>query len=226
MTWLEVVHPSWDEIFKPHLSLIEQIEDQLSRLEIAPTHDLVFRAFSRPLDEMKVVIFGQDPYPNANHACGLAFSVPTQLVRLPQSLLNIFSELHSDLGGPLRTSGDLSDWFRQGVGLVNRVLTVEAGLIGSHNKLGWQQLTDSVARELGDREVVAILWGNQARQLEKHFPLHRRISSAHPSPLSAYRGFFGSRPFSKANELLAERGAKPINWLPSEAKEPREVSGG
>lgn len=213
MTWLEAVHPSWNEVFKPHLALIERIESQISRSDISPPYDLVFRAFSRPLEEMKVVIFGQDPYPNRNQACGLAFSVPAQMQRLPQSLSNIFSELHADVGGDVRTNGDLSDWFTQGVGLVNRVLTVGEGKIGSHRALGWQELTDEVASVLSDRKVNAILWGNHARQLEKYFPRHQRISSAHPSPLSAYRGFFGSQPFSKANELLKEQGVSTIEWL-------------
>ncbi|MBC7463214.1 MAG: uracil-DNA glycosylase [Actinobacteria bacterium] len=219
MTWLDVVHPSWNQVFTPHLELIQRVESQISKSDICPSGDLVFRAFSAPLSEMKVVVFGQDPYPNVNQACGLAFAVPTNVHPLPKSLLNIFSELQHDLGGTLRTNGDLSDWANQGVGLINRVLTVPIGNIGAHSNSGWQELTDGVARILGERGVVAILWGNHARQLEKYFPPNQRISSSHPSPLSAYRGFFGSRPFSRANQLLAVRDELAIDWLSTDTGE-------
>jgi uracil-DNA glycosylase len=213
MNWLDGVHPSWSEIFAEHSNLIESIANEIQDEIFCPTKQNVFRAFTYPLDDIKVVIFGQDPYPNPIHACGLAFSVPPEVKQLPKSLSNIFKELQSDVGGDLRSSGDLTDWARQGVALVNRVLTVPAGASGGHRHLGWQQLTDHVAQRLAERGVIAILWGNDARELERYFPENFRLSSVHPSPLSAHRGFFGSRPFSKANQLLLSQGKKAIDWL-------------
>jgi uracil-DNA glycosylase len=213
MKWMDGIHPSWRELFEKHESLISKIEDSIADEPFCPSPEKVFRAFTYPFEQVKVVIFGQDPYPNPNYACGLAFSVPTEVNVLPQSLANIFKELQSDLGGELRLSGDLSDWSEQGVALINRVLTVPVGESGGHRRIGWQIFTNDIAQELAARGVVAILWGNDAKELEAYFPESMRISSVHPSPLSAYRGFFGSRPFSKANQLLLSRGEKAIDWL-------------
>ena len=213
MSWLDQVHPSWNEILSVHELFIEETEESLAVSSICPPRELILRAFSYPLGDTKIAIFGQDPYPDIANACGLAFSVPTSDWPLPPSLANIFRELHEDIGGESRTDGDLSDWTRQGVALINRVLTVPEGKSGGHRNIGWQRVTDSVAETLGEMGCIAILWGNFARELEKYFPIESRISSAHPSPLSAYKGFYGSRPFSKANQLLVSQGEQVIDWL-------------
>lgn len=213
MTWFDQVHPSWNEVLNDHRPFIEETEKYLAHKPICPPGDLVLRAFSYPLATTKIVIFGQDPYPDATKACGLAFSVPSSVRPLPQSLKNIFRELHEDIGGNIRTNGDLTDWSNHGVALINRVLTVPEGSSDGHRDIGWQRVTDSVAQVLAERGCVAILWGNNARELAKYFPKGNCISSAHPSPLSAHRGFFGSRPFSKANQLLVSQGEQAIDWL-------------
>lgn len=168
-----------------------------------------------PLAGVRVVILGQDPYPTPGHAHGLAFSY-VGAGALPASLRNIFKELASDLGGPLRRSGDLSDWAGQGVLLLNTALTVEAGAAGAHMKLGWSALTDDVVAAVSARATPSafILWGDKARSRRALIDAsrHLMIESAHPSPLSARRGFFGSRPFSRANAFLAQHGSQPIKW--------------
>ena len=180
-------------------------------LDIAPDFDKVFRSLTRSIEATNVVIFGQDPYPTKGHAHGLAFSVDSSVSPLPPSLRNIFTELSTDCGIK-RTSGDLSDWFDQGVLLVNRVLTTQTGASLAHADFGWQQITETVAQELGKHEVVAILWGKNAGELSRHFAPELIIESVHPSPLSAYRGFFGSKPFSRCNEILKAHGKSPIAW--------------
>ena len=157
------------------------------------------------------MIFGQDPYPTRGHAHGLAFSVDQSVTTLPPSLRNIFTELSSDCG-VTRNSGDLSDWFGQGVLLVNRVLTTHIGVSLAHSDFGWQDVTHAVAQELGKHDVVAILWGKSAGELAHYFRPEWRIESVHPSPLSAYRGFFGSKPFSRCNEILLVNQKTPIRW--------------
>jgi uracil-DNA glycosylase len=157
------------------------------------------------------VIFGQDPYPSKGHAHGLAFSVDKSVEPLPPSLRNIYAELATDCG-ITRTQGDLSDWFDQGVLLINRVLTTETGVSLAHSDFGWQQVTDAVAQELGKHDVVAILWGKSAGELSQNFRPGWCIESVHPSPLSAYRGFFGSKPFSRCNEISISNGKTPIVW--------------
>lgn len=206
---LTEVHPSWHEFFKRHLELIENIFTELDVTKIAPERELVFRAFREPLENVKVAIFGQDPYPTPGVANGLAFSVAAD-APLPASLRNIFKEYCSDLSLPTPSSGDLSEWSSQGVLLVNRVLTTDIGERNAHRDTSWISITEDLARYLGARGVVAILWGSSAHELAKYF--HNPIMSVHPSPLSAYRGFFGSRPFSKANLALVERGLPQISW--------------
>jgi uracil-DNA glycosylase len=159
---------------------------------------------------VRCVIIGQDPYPTAGHANGLSFSTHPSVTPLPKSLQNIFTEYQSDLGETAPLNGDLSSWDSQGVMLLNRVLTTEVGTANAHTKFGWQRITDAVARELGARGVVAILWGRQAQELAQFFPY--RVESPHPSPLSAYRGFFGSKPFSKVNAILVAQGKPRISW--------------
>jgi len=178
--------------------------------ECAPPKDSIFAAFQVDLATVCCVIVGQDPYPATGNAMGLAFSVSPHVSKMPQSLKNIFAELKSDQGIPTPVTGDLSPWMSSGVLLLNRVLTTRVGESNAHANLGWQKITDHIARELGNRNVVAILWGQQAQELSSYFPL--RVEGVHPSPLSAYRGFFGSHPFSKVNELLISTGRPPIDW--------------
>ena len=178
---------------------------------IAPSYDLIFRALSNPIASTKVVIFGQDPYPTQGHAHGLAFSVEASVSPLPPSLRNIYKELYSDLA-ILRTLGDLGDWQEQGVMLINRILSTEVGQSMAHSKLGWQEVTETVAQALGKRNVIAVLWGNTALELKKYFNPEDVVSSVHPSPLSAHRGFFGSSPFSQVNAKLGAKGFQEITW--------------
>ena len=170
------------------------------------------RALSTPIESIRVVIIGQDPYPTPGHAHGLAFSVPSDVTPLPASLRNIFKELESDVGIPMSGNGDLSPWAEQGVLLLNRILTTESGYSLKHELLGWQVITNEIARTLGHKPVVAILWGKNAQELSHFFDPGLTITSAHPSPLSAYRGFFGSKPFSACNEILHRYKRPQIQW--------------
>jgi uracil-DNA glycosylase len=205
------LHPEWQKELERHKDLIDSIDLFLRKREIAPSHDLVFRALSNPIASTKVVIFGQDPYPTKGHAHGLAFSVEASVSPLPPSLRNIYKELYSDLA-IVRTLGDLSDWQEQGVMLINRILSTDIGQSMAHSKSGWQEVTEAVAQALGKRNVIAVLWGNTALQLNKHFSPEDVVSSVHPSPLSAHRGFFGSSPFSQVNAKLVAKGYKEIIW--------------
>jgi uracil-DNA glycosylase len=207
----EQLHPDWKAVLQPYKDLISEIEIKVVGVEIAPEYSFIFRSLSRSIDATKVVIFGQDPYPTRGHAHGLAFSVDNSVSPLPPSLRNIFTELATDCG-ITRTEGDLSDWFDQGVMMLNRVLTTQVGESLTHAELGWQLITDAVAKELGSLEVVAILWGRSAGELSQYFLPELRIESSHPSPLSSYRGFFGSKPFSRVNSILEDKGLPPINW--------------
>jgi uracil-DNA glycosylase len=205
------LHSDWKLVLSKHKVLIDQIEERLLNIDCAPEFESVFRTLSRSIESSRVVIFGQDPYPSKGHANGLAFSVNKSVSPLPPSLRNIFAELASDVGVE-RLDGDLTDWFNQGVLLVNRVLSTEVGTSLAHSDFGWQEVTQSIAQELGKREVVAILWGKNAGELSSYFPAERRIESVHPSPLSAYRGFFGSKPFSRCNQILLSNNQSVINW--------------
>ena len=207
----EQLHLDWQEVLQPQKVLIDKIGQKLLGTNIAPDFPYVFRSLTHSIKSTKVVIFGQDPYPTKGHAHGLAFSVDKSVSPLPPSLRNIYKELETDYGVN-RADGDLSDWFEQGVLLVNRLLTTESGTSLAHKDLGWQVITDAVAQELGQNNVVAMLWGKNAGELSHFFRPEWRIESVHPSPLSAYRGFFGSRPFSKCNEILIEHGISPIRW--------------
>jgi uracil-DNA glycosylase len=205
------LHPDWQSVLTPHKDLIDEIEKKLVGVDHTPEFSRVFRSLTRSIASTKVVIFGQDPYPSRGHAHGLAFSVDSSVSPLPPSLRNIFTELSTDVG-VTRTSGDLTDWFEQGILLINRVLTTEVGSSLAHADLGWQQVTNAVAQELGKHDVVAILWGKSAGELAPYFRPEWRIESVHPSPLSAYRGFFGSKPFSMCNEILSSYGENPVKW--------------
>ena len=205
------LHSDWQRVLHPQRGLIEEIEAKVIDIDIAPDFQNIFRSLTTPIQSTTAVIFGQDPYPTRGHAHGLAFSVDQSVTTLPPSLRNIFTELSSDCG-VTRKSGDLSDWFDQGVLLVNRVLTTQIGTSLAHSDFGWQEVTHAVAQELGKHDIVAILWGKSAGELAQYFRPEWRIESVHPSPLSAYRGFFGSKPFSQCNEILLANNKSPIRW--------------
>ena len=187
-----------------------------------PAGDAVFRAFRQPLADVRVLIVGQDPYPTPGHPIGLSFAVERHVRPLPRSLVNLYAELRDDVGSAGEegwdppSHGDLSGWADQGVLLLNRVLTVRPGEANSHRGRGWETVTDCAVRALAElatsSPMAAILWGRPAQSLKKLLGDIPCIESAHPSPLAAYRGFFGSRPFSRANALLAERGGEPVDW--------------
>ena len=216
----ELVHPSWVPALAPHAERLAEIGAFL-RAETAagrrwlPAAANILRAFEQPLDDVRVLIVGQDPYPTPGHPIGLSFAVAPDVRPLPRSLANIYTELVDDLGVPRPADGDLTPWTKQGVMLLNRVLTVQAGVSGSHRGKGWEQITASAIEALAERidaPLVAILWGRDAQGLVPMLGDTPVITSAHPSPMSADRGFFGSRPFSRANELLEDLGGEPIDW--------------
>ncbi len=214
-----LIDPGWASALAPVADDIAALGERLRGETAAgrgylPSGDRVLRAFARPLNDVRVLIVGQDPYPTPGHPIGLSFAVDADVRPLPRSLANIYRELETDLGIPPAPHGDLSAWSDQGVMLLNRVLTVAPGAPASHRGWGWEAVTEHAIRTLVARErpLVAILWGKDAanlRPLLGHTPV---IESAHPSPLSAHRGFFGSRPFSRANALLADLGADPVDW--------------
>ena len=216
----ELVHPTWVPVLEHERETLTVIGEFLRQESAAgqawlPAGDNILRAFARPLTDVRVLIVGQDPYPTPGHAVGLSFSVAPDVRPSPRSLQNIYKELESDLGIPRPASGDLSPWADQGVLLLNRVLTVRSGEPGSHRGIGWERITDAaiaglVARD--DEPLVAILWGKDAQALEPALPDVPLIISAHPSPMSADRGFFGSKPFSRANEYLEDLGGDPVDW--------------
>lgn len=215
----ELVHPSWAPVLAPVADHLTACGDFL-RAEVAaghgylPSGDKVLRAFAQPLDEVRVLIVGQDPYPTPGHAVGLSFSVAPEVAPVPRSLQNIYQELTDDLGCPRPANGDLSPWSERGVLLLNRVLTVRPGAPASHRGKGWEHVTAAAIAGLVQRggPLVAVLWGRDARSLAGHLGAVPYVESAHPSPLSARSGFFGSRPFSRVNTLLEQQGAEPIDW--------------
>lgn len=212
MNILEGVHPEWIDALEKVRGDIAKIENALQGHAYNPAPEDIFKALRNPPSETKVVIFGQDPYPKHEHAMGLAFSVPVDVKPIPKTLVNIFRELQDDIGCEIPSSGDLTPWVNQGVALVNRMLTTPQGQSAGHSNLNWQVITNEIARILGERKVIAILWGRHAQELSPFFANDLIISSAHPSPLSAYRGFFGSKPFSKTNQLLARNSKRAIDW--------------
>lgn len=206
--------PDWARALAPVRADIDAILADLEGEAFLPAAERVLAAFARPLADVRVLIVGQDPYPTPGHAIGLSFAVDKQVRPLPPSLKNIYAELHDDLGIAPAPHGDLTPWADQGVLLLNRVLTVAPGDAGSHRRRGWEAVTDHAIRALvaRDRPLVAVLWGKDAQALVPLLGDTPRIESPHPSPLSARRGFFGSRPFSRVNSLLAEQGAEGIDW--------------
>ncbi len=226
MRLLEPLDPGWERALAPQHEALAAVGRQVKAHRSAGEHVLpapenILRAFRQPFDEVRVLILGQDPYPTPGHPIGLSFAVDRHVSPLPRSLVNIYQELSDDLGIPPAPHGDLTAWTTQGVLLLNRVLTVAAGQPASHRGLGWEQVTEAAVEALAGRgtPLVAILWGADARKmapvLQRHAPADAPlgiIESAHPSPLSARRGFFGSRPFSRTNELLTQWGAGPVDW--------------
>jgi uracil-DNA glycosylase len=218
---LAEVHPSWlpafDRVAREREDIGERINvERETGHAIAPDFADIFRAFRQPLDSIRVVIVGQDPYPTTGHAVGLSFSTAREVRPIPRSLANIYRELHDDLGIAPSAHGDLSRWAEQGVLLVNTALTVRVGSAGSHRDWPWKQVTSAALRLLADRgdPLVAILWGRDAQWSQPFLTGVATVESAHPSPLSAHRGFFGSRPFSRVNDLLVAQGGGPIDWHP------------
>ena len=215
----ELIDPGWAAALAPVADEVARLGEFL-RTETAagrsylPSGANVLRAFSYPIADVRVLIVGQDPYPTPGHAIGLSFAVDPHVRPVPRSLQNIYKELNSDLGLPIPGNGDLTPWAAHGVMLLNRVLTVRSGVSGSHRGIGWEAVTEVAIRALVAREtpLVAILWGRDAGTLRPLLGDTPIVASAHPSPLSASSGFFGSRPFSRANELLIEQGAQPIDW--------------
>jgi uracil-DNA glycosylase len=215
----ELVDASWLPALEPQADTIASIGTFL-RAEIAagrgylPAGENVLRAFGTPLDAVRVLIVGQDPYPTPGHAVGLSFSVAPEVRPLPKSLANIFTEYVHDLGLPYPGTGDLSAWAAQGVMLLNRVLTVQPGAPASHRGKGWEQVTEAAIAALATRggPLVAVLWGRDAQSLAPMLGDVPQIASVHPSPLSASRGFFGSRPFSRANAALTAQAGEPVDW--------------
>jgi uracil-DNA glycosylase len=213
------IDAGWSDALQPVAGQIAAMGDFL-RAEVAagrkylPAGNQVLRAFRQPFGDVRVLIVGQDPYPTPGHPVGLSFSVAPEVRRLPASLVNIFREYRDDLGYPAPSNGDLSPWTERGVMLLNRVLTVQPGKPASHRGKGWEEVTEQAIRALAARPVplVAILWGRDARSLVPLLGDVPCVESAHPSPNSADRGFFGSRPFSRANRLLENQGAAPVDW--------------
>ncbi|MEV6424497.1 uracil-DNA glycosylase [Streptomyces sp. NPDC051662] len=215
----EIVEPGWADALGPVAGRIAEMGDFL-RAEIAagrtylPAGPNVLRAFQQPFDEVRVLIVGQDPYPTPGHAVGLSFSVAPEVRPLPGSLENIFREAHTDLGLARPSNGDLTPWTRQGVLLLNRALTTAPRKPAAHRGKGWEEVTEQAIRALVARgkPMVSILWGRDARNCRPMLGDYPAVESAHPSPMSADRGFFGSRPFSRANDLLIGQGAQPVDW--------------
>lgn len=209
--WAEALAPVEDDIDRVGAFLTAETAAGRAWL---PAPERVFAAFERPLADVRVLLVGQDPYPTPGHPIGLSFAVRADLRRLPRSLANIYRELEADLGHPPAPHGDLSAWADQGVLLLNRVLTVRAGDAGSHRRRGWEAVTDRAVAAVVERgrPCVALLWGRDAQRLKPALGTMPTVESAHPSPLSASRGFFGSRPFSRVNQLLVEQGAVPVSW--------------
>ncbi|MEX0426874.1 uracil-DNA glycosylase [Nocardioides sp. DS6] len=215
--------PDWAQALQPVEGRIEQLgaflrEELAKKRPYLPAGDRIFHAFRRPLADVRVLIVGQDPYPTIGHPIGLCFAVERHVRPLPASLRNIYLELASDLGVTPPEHGDLSAWSDRGVMLLNRVLTVRPGAPASHQNKGWEQVTQCAIEALvrrqadGGAPLAAILWGRQAQSLKPMLGDVPWVESVHPSPLSAHRGFFGSRPFSRVNQLLVERGAAPVDW--------------
>lgn len=213
------VDPSWDPVFAQATTSVDNIKkwldgEALNGVQHAPARENIFRAFFAPLHSIRVVILGQDPYPTRGHAVGLSFATGRDVRPLPRSLANIYAELRDDLGIASAEHGDLSRWVDQGVMLLNTSLTARESEVGSHRTWPWRNITGAALLALAERggPLVAVLWGREAQWAAPLLNGVDTIESAHPSPLSAHRGFFGSRPFSRINSSLIEQGSDPIDW--------------
>jgi uracil-DNA glycosylase len=214
--FFEQMHPSWQDALAGQRELLDEIEANISSdAAVAPPLPMVMRAFEQPVNAVRVLLVGQDPYPTPGHAIGLSFAVAPEVSPLPRSLQNMMRELRDDLGKEVSNGGDLQRWANQGVMLLNRHLTTSSGTSAAHFDAGWARFTDTAIKVLNrarGRTMVAILWGNEAIALQRLLTDVQVVSSAHPSPLSARRGFFGSKPFSKTNDALVFVGEQPIDW--------------
>ena len=209
---LAQIDNSWQPLFAEYQFELVKIAEVIASQRIAPARENVLRVFTYPISHYRSVIVGQDPYPTPGYANGLAFSVNPEITNLPASLKNIFSEYVSDTGFTYPKSGDLSDWAGNGVALLNSSLTLNLDNRTEHLKIGWQRITQAALDVLAARGCVAILWGSRAQKMGSSFSDNQKIQSVHPSPLSAYRGFFGSKPFTRCNQLLIASGQDPIDW--------------
>ena len=212
-----LVPDHWKEVLQNYSSQIDELGTKLQKQadqgeRILPDKKHLFRALELKPEQVKVIIVGQDPYPNISDAIGLSFAVPPRKTGLPGSLLNIQKEIMTDIGSTTTADGDLTKWASQGVMLLNRVLTVTAGESGSHSKLGWQEITEKIVAHCANLGAVGLLWGSSARELAHLFSEDCLVEGVHPSPLSAHRGFLGSKPFSRVNQLLENKGKTPIIW--------------
>ena len=206
------LHPEWQKRLGDYKPLVARIDSLIDIDDVTPAYENIFAAYQLPPDGIKVAIFGQDPYPAPGYAHGLAFSVSAHTQPLPGSLRNVFKELENDCGVKPALNGDLHRWADQGVLLLNQILTSRPTQSLAHENYGWQEFTAATAKIVGESGAIGIFWGTKAQQLAKYFDPTLSISSAHPSPLSAHRGFFGSAPFSKTNALLRQSGRKEIVW--------------
>lgn len=206
------LHPEWQKRLAEYEPLVARIDSLIDKNNVTPAYENIFAAYQLSPNEIKVAIFGQDPYPTPYYAHGLAFSVSENMQPLPASLRNIFKELENDCGVKPALNGDLHRWADQGVLLLNQILTTRPTQSLAHENFGWQEFTAATARIVGESGAIGIFWGSKAQQLAKYFDPKLSITSAHPSPLSAHRGFFGSAPFSKTNALLRQSGKSEIVW--------------
>ncbi len=209
---LAQIDDSWQPLFAEYQSDLAEIQRVIANQQIAPTFENVLRVFTYSISHYRCVIVGQDPYPKPGYATGLAFSINPEITKLPASLKNIFTEYVSDTGFSYPINGDLSDWANNGVALLNSSLTLNLNDKAEHLDIGWQRITAAALEILANRRCVAILWGSHAQKLGTIFAEGSKVQSVHPSPLSAYRGFFGSKPFSRSNEILISSGQAPIDW--------------
>ena len=212
MALFDQLQDDWQKALSDYRPLVSVIDSLIDKSEVTPAYENIFAAYQLPPSAIKVAIFGQDPYPTPGYAHGLAFSVAANTQPLPASLRNIFKELESDCGVKAASNGDLGRWADQGVFLLNQILTTRPTQSLAHEDFGWQEFTTATAKVVGKSGAIGIFWGSKAQHLAQYFDPTLSISSAHPSPLSTYRGFFGSKPFSKANEMLRAQGKSEISW--------------
>ena len=212
MAIFDQLHPKWQEVLADYQPLVAKLDSLIDRNDVAPAYENILAAYQIPPSKIRVAIFGQDPYPTPGYAHGLAFSVTSTTQPLPASLRNIFKELESDCGIKPASNGNLQRWVDQGVFLLNQILTTRPTQSLAHENYGWQEFTAASTKVVGESGAIGIFWGSKAQHLAQYFDPQLSIFSPHPSPLSAYRGFFGSKPFSQANEKLLQKGLPAISW--------------